>query len=356
MKLTGVIVEYNPLHNGHKLHIDKVKEQNPDLIIGVMSSSFTMRGDLSIFDKFKKTKQALDLGIDIVIELPLLMSMQRADIFAYNTVSLLNLMKVDNIIIGSELNDISLYEKEYNQETLNKDIKKSMKENSSLINFDSNDTLGYFYYKAIKDNNYNIKLDTIKRLDSSYNELNPTNSSITSAMAIRNDLSLLKDYTPSFVYMDKDNILDENKLFNYIKYQILSKDINELKAIFFVDEGIEYKLKDVKDYNNLNDFINYLSSKKYTKTRIKRMLIYILLNIKKDTINNLSNDSFIRVLGYSNKGKEYINKIKKDINIYTNIKEGINTILDIELKTSKILDTIFNTNIFKQEQKGPIVK
>ena len=354
MKITGVIVEYNPLHNGHKLHIEKIKETNPDLIIGVMSSSFTMRGDLSIFDKFKKTKQALKLGIDIVIELPLLLSMQRADIFAKNAVDLLNLMKVNNIIIGSELNDISLYEKEYNNEILNQDIKKSMKENSSLINFDSNDTLGYFYYKAIKDSNYNITLDTIKRLNSSYKELTPNNNSITSAMAIRNDLSLLKDYSPSFVYEDKEYILDEDKLFNYIKYQILSKDIKDLKDIFFVDEGIEYKLKDIKDFNNLNDFINYLSGKKYTKTRIKRMLIYILLNVKKETINNINNASFIRILGYSNKGKEYINKIKKDVNIYSNIKEGINTILDIELKTSKIIDTIFNTNIFNQEQKGPI--
>ena len=92
MKIVGTIVEYNPLHNGHILHFNKIKEQNPDLVIGVMSSSLCMRGDLSIFDKFKKTKQALNLGYDIIIELPLALSMQRADIFSNNAVKLLNLL------------------------------------------------------------------------------------------------------------------------------------------------------------------------------------------------------------------------------------------------------------------------
>lgn len=354
MKIVGTIVEYNPLHNGHVLHFNKIKEQNPNLIIGCMSSTLTMRGDLSLFDKFTKTKQALNLGYDIIIELPLALSMQRADIFASNAIKLLNLMNVNEVIIGSELNDVSIYEKEYQNEKINNKVDKSMKENSSLKDLSSNDTLGYFYYKAIKDNDYNMLLTTIKREYSSFNSNILEHNSIASAKAIRANLDKLNLYTPSFVYNDKDLILDENKLFNYIKYQILSLSISELKDIFFVDEGIEYKLKDIKDYNNLNDFIDYLSGKKYTKTRMKRMLMYILFNIKKDDMNNIGNIDFIRILGFSNKGKEYINKIKKDIKIYTNIKENINNILDIELKVSKILDSIYNLNLLEKEQKGPI--
>lgn len=350
-----MIVEYNPLHNGHVLHFNKIKEKNPDLVIGVMSSSFSMRGDLSIFDKFTKTKQALDLGLDIVIELPLAMSMQRADIFSSNTVRLLHELNVDEIVIGSENNDISLYETMYQEDTLNQSKDKSLKVTSNVSNLSSNDTLGYYYFKAIKDNHYPILLSTIQREISDYNDKNYHHESIASATSIRHNLNDLDKYTPTFVSKDKNEILDENLLFNYIKYKILSTSVLDLKNIFFVDEGIEYKLKDIKDYNNLDSFIDYLSNKKYTKTRMKRMLMYILFNIKKDEMNIPSSD-FIRVLGYSNKGKEYLNQIKKNIQIYTNIKEGINEVLDIELRVSKILDTIYNKELLKNEQKGPILR
>ena len=91
MKITGVIAEYNQLHNGHQYHFNNI---NSDLKILIMSSSYTMRGDLSIFDKFTKARQALDLGFDLVIELPFVYSVERADIFSNNTVSFLNLCTV----------------------------------------------------------------------------------------------------------------------------------------------------------------------------------------------------------------------------------------------------------------------
>ena len=125
-----------------------------------------------------------------------------------------------------------------------------------------------------------------------------------------------------------------------------------------VDEGLENKLKSIYKYNNLNDYISSLVSKRYTETRIKRMLAYILFNIKKNDINEIYNNKidFIRVLGYSDKGKKYLNEIKKDVNIHTNIKEGINKALDIELKISKILDSIYNLDLLKHEQGAPIDK
>ena len=330
MKIIGIIVEYNPLHNGHLYHFNKIKEENPDSkVIAVMSSSFTMRGDLSIFDKFTKTNHALKLGIDIVIELPFVYTVERADIFAQNAVKILNLMNVNEIWIGSEENNTSIYEKYYNEK----------------IQIDNKD-------------NYNIELKTIKRIDSSYLDLNPKSDNIASALAIRINLELLNEYTPIFVNKDINKILDEKLLFNYLKYKILNDNKNELKSIFFVDEGLENKLYEIKNYNSYDEFINSLVSKRYTKTRIKRMLTYILFNIKKDEINKIYNNdiNFVRILGFNNNGKEYINKIKKDINIYTNIKENINEIFDIELKISKILDFIFNLDLMKKEQSGPIKK
>lgn len=346
MKRIGIIVEYNPFHNGHLIHLNSIKERyNDSLIIAVMSSSFSMRGDLSILNKFDKTDIALKMGVDIVIELPFVLSLERSDIFASNSVKLLNLIGVDKIIIGSEEDNIYLYEEYYPKYDFN-----------TKIPFMANDNLGFFYYKAIRDNNYNIELETIKRVISDFNEIKPKSSNITSASAIRNDLSLFNSYTPLYVSNMKDRLLNEDLLFNYLKYKILVTNINDLGNIFLVDEGLEYKLKDIYKFNNIDDFIIHLMEKRYKKARIKRMLLYVLFNISKDKINNIYKEdiNYIRILGFNDLGREYLNKIKKSINIITNVKEGINDILDIEFMVSKVLDSIYNINLIEQEQKGPI--
>ena len=358
MRITGIIAEYNPLHNGHVYHFSNI---NSDLKILIISSSFTMRGDLSIFDKFTKTKQALDLGYDLVIELPFVYTLERADIYANNNIKFLNLCNINEILIGSEENNISLYEKyykEFMQDKINLSDGISYKVSSlNQLPFKSNDILGFFYYKSIKDNKYNIDLKTIKREGNDYLDSLLSNK-YSSAKSIRLNLSKMNEYCPSFVAKDKDKILDEAKLFKYLKYEILNKSTSELKEIFLVDEGLENKIKDVYKYDSLKDFISSLVSKRYTETRIKRMLDYILFNIKKKDINEIyeKDINFIRVLGFNNKGKEYLNSLKKNVNIYTNIKEGINDIFDIELKISKILDNIYDINLLKNEQSSPIIK
>ena len=358
MKKVGIIAEYNPFHNGHMYHINQIKEKaNADAIILVMSSSFSSRGDLSIFDKFTKAKQALTAGVDLVIEMPIPYSLERADLFSKYSTDILNLAGVDEIWIGSEENNISLYEQAYKSFKSNYELNDGnslKKETLDTIPFKSNDILGFFYYKNINDNNYNIELKTIKR-ETSFEELNPTNDNITSAKAIRNDLTLLDNYTPPFVCKDKNLILDENKLFDFLKYQINSLSKTELKEIFLVDEGLENKLTTINSFNDYNSFIDSLVSKRYTKSRIKKMLVYVLLNVKKQEINEIQANRIdcIRVLGYTDKGKEYLNTIKKNVKVYTNIKNGINLALDIELKASKILDIIYNLNLLNKEQSGP---
>ena len=358
MKIVGIICEYNPLHNGHLYHFNKIKEESKaDIVICVMSSSFSSRGDLSIFDKFTKTKQALNLGIDLVVELPLIYTIQRADIFADNAVKILNNLNVSEIWIGSEANDISIYEKYYNNNEINnKDDYYTSYKDKANMDLLSNDILGFSYYKSIRDNKFNIELKTIKRIENNYLDKNLNNSSIQSALSIRNNIENIEKYTPEYVYNDKNLILDENKLFKYLKYKILSTSVNDLKTIYFVDEGLENKLYDIIDYDNYQDFIDYLSSKRYSKTRIKRMLTYVLLNITKDMANKAYeiDNSFVRILGYNDKGKAYLNSIKKNNTIYTNIKNNINQILDIEINTSKIIDIIYDINIFDLEMNGPI--
>lgn len=360
MKVVGTIVEYNPLHNGHIYAINEIKRlSNPDVLIVVLSGNFTMRADLSIFDKFEKAKQSLMAGIDLIIELPFILTVQNSDIFAANAVKLLNLARVNEIWIGSESNDFNQFEKYYNSWN-NKDnqlkIKKLIKEGksykeatSSIIDLPSNDLLGFCYYKAIKENNYNIKLNTIKRIGK-FNSLVP--DIYASAYAIRNDFNLINKYCPN--YINKELIRDKNKLFDYLKYKIITTEAKDLKEIFFVDEGIENRLKSIIDYNNYDDFVSFLATKRYTKSRIQRMLIYILFDIKKITIKNIDSYNILRILGYNENGKKYLNSIKKDINIKTNIKNNIHQVLDIEIKITKLLDMIYNTNTLKLEQDKPI--
>lgn len=358
MKVVGTIVEYNPLHNGHLYALEKIKKlSQADCVVAILSGNFTMRGDLSIFDKFEKTRQALKAGVDLIIELPFICGVQNADKFAQNAVKLLHLAQVQELWIGSESNDSTLYEKCYEDwinPTSQEKIKtllslgKSYKEaTASVICLPSNDLLGFSYFKAIKESGYPITVHTIKRIGN-YDSLEV--KKYASAYAIRNDLSLMNAYCPK--YVSPDLIRDNFALFPYLKYEILSSSLMELKEIFFVEEGLENRLKDVQSYSSLKDFICHLSTKRYTQSRIQRMLAYVLFHITKSEMRHIEYD-FLRVLGYSEKGRLYLNGIKKDVPIYTNIKEGIHPILDIELKITKLLDLIYSSSMLYEEQGKP---
>lgn len=369
MKRIGIVVEYNPFHNGHIYHLNHINKSKDDIVIAIMSSSLVNRGEISVFTKFDKTKIALEYGVDIVIELPSLYSINRADIFSNCAIDILHYIGIDELWFGSEMDDINIFDKyinilntnEYNL-LLKENMKKGLSYKSacakSLEKFNlpplkSNDTLGLFYYKRIKEKNYNIEVHTIKRTDNDYLDKSTTGS-ISSATSIRLAKDNIKPFVPPLTYeiYEKKGFIDNNKIFNYLKYQILSSD--NLDNILFVDEGIENSLKNIIKYDNLDDFLCNLTTKRYTTTRIKRTLLCVLFNIKKTDLK-LDID-FIRILGYSLNGKNYLSSIKKNINIYTNIKEGINNILDIEFKISKILDIIYKSNLLKDEQKGPILK
>ena len=169
MKIIGIIAEYNPFHLGHLYQIKKVKEKYPDsIVIVVISSSFTQRGDISLLNKWDKTKIALDNGIDLVIELPFVYATQSSDIFAKGAIEILNNLKIDTLIFGTErdnikdlelLADIQINNKEYQKkvkEYLNKGSNYATATNKALeditnIKVDTpNDLLALSYIKQIK--------------------------------------------------------------------------------------------------------------------------------------------------------------------------------------------------------------
>ena len=182
METIGIIAEYNPFHNGHLYHLNTIKEMYPDsTIVLVMNGNFTERGDVSIIDKWKKTKIAINLGIDLVIELPYPFATQSADHFAYGAVTLLEKLNVDKLVFGSESNNIEDLKLIAKTQIENDEFEKLVKIYSKMgKNYPTalscaledltgkkietpNDLLGISYIKAILENNYKIKPETIKR-------------------------------------------------------------------------------------------------------------------------------------------------------------------------------------------------
>lgn len=375
MKIIGIIAEYNPFHNGHKYQIDKIREKYEDaLIIICTSSSFTQRGDISILNKWEKTKCALNNGANIVLELPYIYSTQSSDTFAKYALKILNELKIDKLCFGSEDNDIDKLYKVADTQINNKQFDTKVKEHlDNGINYPTalnnalkeliqieitkpNDLLGVSYIKEILKNKYNIKPFTIKRTND-YHDIE-NNSDIVSASNIRERLLNNEDISskvPQDVYEILKNKKMENKYFEYLKYKIISeKDLNKFLD---VDEGLHTRIKDqIQKSNNLEELIQNIKTKRYTYNKISRMLNHILCSLTKEE-NNIQELEYIRILGFDSKGKEYLSKIKKDIK--TPILNKYDTkkykTLEIEKRVTDIYSLIYE-DINKQEiQNKPIV-
>ncbi len=362
MKIIGIICEYNPFHNGHLYHLKKIKEMYPSsCIILVMSSSFTQRGEISILNKWEKTDIALQYGVDLIIELPFVFSTQSADIFALGAISILNHLKVDTIVFGSESNDpnqlIEIANIQLNNPNYNKIVKDYLDKGENYPTALSlainqlynktislpNDLLGLSYVKEIIKQQANIEIKTIQRTNDFHNK--KLNHKIVSATAIRNNLDNknIKKYVPSFTYQYLKEKYPTDNYFTLLKYKIISEQEN-IKIYQTVDEGIHHRiLKYIDETNSLEELIQKIKTKRYTYNKIHRMLTHILCSFTKEEAKNIK-INYIRVLGFNQKGIHYLNKIKKDLTIplITNYKKEYNTLLEIETKIDKIYSLIMN--------------
>ena len=373
----GIICEYNPFHYGHLYHINKIKEMYPDSnIILVLSGWITERGDLSLIDKFKKADIALEYGVDLVVELPFKF-IQSADFFAKGSMEILNTLKCDTIVFGSESNnidelkylaDIQLNNKEYDRlvkEYIDEGINyptalsKALKTITGKTVDTPNDLLGLSYIREIIKNNYNINPISIKR-DSDYNS-KTIEGKITSATSIRELLKKKKNirkYVPKYSYKYLKDVIFIDDYFDYLKYKIISS--NDLTIYQGIDNDIQNRIyKYINSSNTLEELLNNIKTKRYTYNRLKRALTYILLSITKVDCSNLDLE-YIRVLGFNKKGKEHLNKIKKEINIpiltnydnkYLNKDLNINTIISLNNKIKNKIEFIE-----KEYKEKPIIK
>lgn len=373
MQRIGLIAEYNPIHNGHIYQIKEIKRLYPSsIIILITNSYFTQRGDISIINKWNKTKIALDNNIDLVIELPFPYATQSADIFAKGALKILDFLQIDTLIFGSESNDINklkklastqLNNKKYDEKVktyLNQGINyptamsNSLKDILGYTTSSPNDLLGISYIKEIIRNNYKINAVSIKRTIDYHSKI--ASKKIASATLIRTLIREKKDITNYIPKYQTDYFYQNLSLesyFPYIKYKIItSKNLAIYKT---VDEGIENRInKVINSVNSWKELVEKIKNKRYTYNKVNRMLIHILTNFTKDESSNLNID-YIRVLGFSQKGRLYLNQIKKDLKVplITNYKPNLSPLLDIEFRVAKIYSLPLNKNIIEKEYKQP---
>lgn len=358
MKILGLIVEYNPFTKGHLYHIQKAKELvKPDLTVAIMSGNFVQRGQPAIINKWQRAKTALENGVDLVLELPLVNVVQGADYFAAEAIDLLYHFGITDLVFGSEANNlndlitiakiIKKKPKQYNQlvkQYMQAGYRYPNATNQALITLTGqdirtpNDILGLGYVKEIINHDYPITIHSILRTDNYHDTINPSASKIREA--IKNQKNY-PDYLLAQETITQTYFLDD--LYPYLKYRINTSSLTELKNIHLVEEGLENKLVSAtKSTNSLTELIASLTSKRYTQSRIQRMLVHILLNNTKEDIKTAINPHYFRILKMNNQGKAYLNSFKKTspYPIITNLSNNRNPALEIELKAARLLSLL----------------
>lgn len=387
-KVLGIIAEYNPFHNGHLFHLNESKKlTGSSYTVAIMSGNFTQRGNTSIIDKWSKAKSAIECGVDLVVELPVLYSTSSAENFAEGAIKILDSLKVvDYLSFGAETADINLLNniatvlneepKEY-KSLLSEELKKGLsypkaRENALMIYLNDikkysnvlsspNNILGIEYIKALKKYNSIIQPIAMPRHESGHNDLN-YHGNIASSTAIRNitknnGFDILRNLMPepSYTNLIKNikvghvvpdlSVFEKEIIFNLRKMSIY--DISQLPD---VSEGLEFAIKNAANScNSLVELLNIIKSKRYTQTRIQRILLYSLLGItKKDIAISKKAQPYVRVLGFNEKGKYLISEVAKanpKLNIITSVKKFTDKNLNRNLK-SMLEKDIWATDVY----------
>lgn len=369
MKVLGLVLELNPFHNGHEYFINEaINVVKPDVTIAIISSSFAMRGEAMVMDKWEKSKILLSYGIDIVLELPFLGSVASADYFCYNSIKTLTDFNITDLAFGVELQKldkiIKMKDIINNQEfsslvkkyidlgnaysTSNIKALKEFTDDQELIdNFSlPNNTLAIGYLNAIEKINKDVRINLIKRIKNNYYDEEITDSKINSATSIRkllaNDLDI-SNYVPINLYKYHNPEEINKNMFNLLKYVFNIRDINSLNNILGMNEGIENRiLSFINKSTSYDDLINNIQTKRYTVNKIRRLLLHTLLDVSKEYENKYH--YYHRILSMTQNGKKYVSSLPKEIkaSIITSFKNQNNYLVDIEQKASKLYGLLIN--------------
>lgn len=298
-EIIGIVVEFNPFHNGHKNLIDTIKKENPNAtIIAAMSGQFVQRGELSIYNKWSRAKCAIHNGVDLVVEIPPFFVLNHANIFAKKSIEILKKYGASKIYFGSENLTINKINKIVDKIIKNEDEIDSLKKEfhslpraiSNFLKTDlkPNDTLGICYILESKKNNIDIEFHRVKR---------EMNEKYSSASKIRENIYKNGVSFDSFISSDDEVI---RNIENY-------SDLILGKILLYKGENRTIKYLANKIFENPNyeksffELINNSANKNFTKSTLKREVIKLILNLK--------GDDFEIVLASSNKGKEILKNI-----------------------------------------------
>lgn len=395
MKKIGIVVEYNPFHNGHLYQIQKIKEKfGKDCFISVvMSGDFVQRGEVSFLNKWEKTRIALENEVDLVVELPVYYAIQNAEIFSKMAVKILNYLGMEIQVFGAENDEIKIFEEiitlqksdEYNkkiQEKIKNGNRYMIAQKMVLQEFGyeefikSNNILGLEYVRAILQSKLNIKPYIIKREISEYNEEKVENNRIkfVSASFIRKIFDSkdekkwieLKKFIPKNIHkflinkmynknIEYKNI--KNEFFKLVKYRMVIDDKKKILEIFDMTEQLYSRIFNaILNSINYETFFKKIEAKNISIKRIDRILLNILLDIRKLD----ENIDYVRVLGFNDRGREYLKKLKKEEKnkIFVNwkgiekSKEICRQKIKIEKNTFILKEMILN----EKEKLNPIIK
>ncbi len=382
MSVLGLVTEYNPFHNGHLHHLQRGKEiTQATTTIAVMSGQFVQRGEPALIDKWLRTELALKSGVDLVVELPTAFAIQSAELFAYGAISVLNELGVTDLVFGSESNQLADLDRAAELlanepvdfrdrvqaylgegESYPRAITQALNEQLAgvMAPYKANDILGIQYLRVLKLLASPIRAHTISRLHSEYRSTTIDHETIASATAIRNELLMSKsscqieNLVPEASLQVLNQVLAEGRLNSWDNYyrtiQLLLTSYSpaQLAAIAGMDEGLENRLQAFAlQAKTMDELVSLCVSKRYTATKIKRTLLYLLLNFTKDLHAELELDrgpQYLRVLGFNHKGQAYLNSIKSELKLplITNIPRDRPLMLDFDLKANSIYNIGIN--------------
>lgn len=376
----GIIAEYNPFHRGHRYQITEIRRRFGDVpIVAAMSGSFTQRGEPAILDKWTRARLAILGGVDLIFELPTNFVIRSAQDFARGGVELFSkLGSISNLAFGAEIDDLATLEKiargidsKSGQDRIRRGIESGLSYAAAVdsafedqIFHQPNNLLAIEYLRSLKKTS--IKPILIPRIDAYYNEANLRNG-ISSAKSIRLEVAKKSpDWNKIESAGDQNLVLELQKsmknfpnlenLFRILLAKLWTMDQDQLRRIRGVSEGIENRiLQASQKSSSYLDLIERVRSKRYTRTRIARILLNVMLGIDRDRFDEIQ---YARILAFNQRGRKILRDLKKSssIPIITKISEYRELLeLDITaanlwgLSLSKILppfQDFFNSPIY----------
>lgn len=358
MDAVGLVVEFNPFHNGHRYYVRQARQAaGADVVVAIMSGDFTQRGEPTIVDKWQRAQVALLNGVDLVVELPICYACQPAHRFAAGALELLNELRVSTVAFGAEhpewdFNRLVAAEKSFNPQALKQyNATYATQFNAQLANKtgislqEPNDILAFAYTKAVDNHYYPIKLLAIKRLGSSYHD-EEIHGKIASASAIREAMEAGKDFTFTVpeemakVLGKVNQVPSWDQLYPILRNQLVQAPVDRLRATYQMAEGLEYRMKEAAERElTFPGFIRRIKTKRYTYAHLLRLCLYTSLQLGEDEITAHLKQPFLHILGFNQRGREYLHQVKKQVEVpmFTKVKQDMkDDIYNLDYRAGKL--------------------